>query len=190
MKLKLFLSESKYIDAVHRTTINNADSIKKNGFSLDNFGQGAGLGFAEEPSGIFFSLPDNEDFYNEIKRRKLKDINTYIYAKIPADKIWEPTRDERINKFHEVEIAFLKDKYKLNDEQAIALRRGMVKYIKDNNLTDAFKDYVSNKTEIELKDAFRKYLIKQGYTTVKYRDAAQGVDQILVLDPKKIKIVK
>ena len=79
----------------------------------------------------------------------------------------------------------------LNDDEARIVRRGMIGRMKqDPKLSDAFKDHVSNKTEIEFKHYFAKYLMDQGYTAVEWKEPVRGVQQILVLDPKSIKVIK
>ncbi len=176
--------------AIHRTTPEAARQIRAHGFSLEYFGHGAGLGLFEEPCGVFLSRVDNDDFAKEVEDRGLK-MSEVIEVEFPADKIWKPTRNERIATSQKLETEFIMQKYSLNHDEAEIVRRGMIGKMKQNpKLSDAFKDHVSNDVEIEFKKFFSKWLMDQGYTAVEWKEPVKGVNQVLVLDPKNIKVIK
>ena len=116
-------------------------------------------------------------------------MSEVIQVEFPADKIWRPSHEERIATGKKLEVEFIMQRFGLDREKAEIVRRGSVGKLRDLGLTDAFKDMASNETEVEFKKFFGQCLMDQGYTAVEWKEPVKGVHQILVLDPKSIKVM-
>ena len=179
---------------IHRTSPGNAQKIRENGFSLDFIGTGGGLGMYEEPIGIFLSRVDDLTFSKEVETRGL-DLKDEILVEIPDDvNIWNPSWEERIKEFKEVEKEYLREVLRFFRREGTDIEIEAVRNINVNikrlNLMEVVNYTSTPESEIHLKKRFTKHLMEIGYDGIEWKEPAYGVNQLLIFDPSIIKIIR
>ena len=176
------------ISAIHRTSKKSAADIRDHGFDLSCFGSGAGAGTGE-PAGVYVSVGDGSDFSNENTKRNL-GLDDVLYLELNVNSILKWDREERLAFTASSRMEFIRSKFDISEEDATAIIRYMVRILKVRPDLDDIADWLSTRIgEREFAMFLNRKLRAQGYDAVQYRDPWQGVDQLIVLDPRKIKII-
>lgn len=169
----------------HLTTQNNAKNILRYGFDFNRIGSGAGLGLFEEPAGIFVSEMGDEGYFEKECQERELGFDRKLTVELDAGIMWIPERDERLDVFKRFYAAYLMQKYRLNPLQVEALRRYSPHWMDKLGIPKNVQ--LARDDEIEVKQAFRRYLIGLGVRFMHWREPVRGVSQTLVLDEFAIK---
>ena len=175
--------------AVHRTSRQAAERIRRFGFSTALLGTGAGLGYLEEPGGVFVSRHPGKDFAAEVEERGLP-LTEVLKVRIKKGTIWQPTEIERIAKSRELMRKFVRRRYGVDAVGAEAIITGRAAMLRHLGLIGDWKDWThSLKTEAAWKLYYAQQLRKEGYVAVEWTEPLFGVDQTVVLDPRALTVL-